>query len=234
MRTCYDAAYPPAPPPATDAVLIYAGGDATHVWTDAEIAAQTARYRVPCWVRSNPQQADGAADATQLVSWLAAHRAPEETLVMLDLETAVDPVYAGTFGSVMHAWGYKVAPYGSTSTLFRNPQLDGYWPADYTGTPHLYPHPGVIATQYLRGLSFDMSVIADGVTLWDTRPAPTPQEATEMPFLAADDQHTYLVSQLLDRKVVVPTQEEVATLAKHFPALDANIPGTLASIPTQP
>ena len=50
----YDAAYPPAKPPAADGVCIYIGGDTPHVWTLAEIEAQPARYRLPIFVRSNP------------------------------------------------------------------------------------------------------------------------------------------------------------------------------------
>lgn len=166
----YDAAYPPAQPPTTDVVLIYAGGDTPHAWTPTEIAAQTARYRLPVWVRSyagvNPQ-----ADAEAFLGWLRASGAPVGTATVLDLETLVDPPYVAAFGGYLNTAGYKVLPYGSRSTLYQNPQLDGYFDAN----PEAHPgtiDPGNVATQNIYTNAYDLDTIADSVPLWDTHPAP--------------------------------------------------------------
>lgn len=165
MKTCIDGAYPPVDAPATDAVLIYAGGNAYHVWSPAEIAASKERYRVPCWVRSNPNVASAANDAATMISWLKSYKVPTDTSIMLDLETVVDGAYVTTFGNAMHAAGYLVLPYGSEDSLFHNPVLDGYWVAKPDATSI---DSRCVATQYAYDGDYDLSWIADSVPLWDT------------------------------------------------------------------
>lgn len=177
-KTMYDAAYPPATPPVTDAVLIYAGGDTPHVWTDAEIAAQSARYRLPCFVRSDPAQANAATDAGTFAAWLEAHDVPHGVTVVLDLETAVDPAYVTAFAAALENVGnWQTLNYGSRDTIFENPVCAGYFTAHH-GATSIDTDPGVVATQYGYFGTYDLSWIADSVALWDLAiPAPAPAPA---------------------------------------------------------
>jgi len=167
VKSCYDNETGLAAPPATDAVLIYiAGGNAAHGWTDAEISEQTARYRVPCFVRS-VAPFDAQADAELVLGWLSAHGAPKGIAIMWDLEGAQQPAYITAVGDVMHENGYLVLPYGERSTLFVNPALDGFWDADPSGSAHISA--GCVATQWLWADGYDLSWIEDTVPLWDTQ-----------------------------------------------------------------
>jgi len=165
----YDAAYPPATPPITDVVCFYGGGDTPHVWTTAEIAAQPARYRLPIFVRSNPAGANPTADAEAFWSWLRALGCPLGSATVLDLETAINPAYVTAFGNAMHFGGYRVLPYGSTSTLFQNPVLDGYWAAK--PGPATIPS-NCLGVQYGQGGNgaWDLDLFSAAIPLWDTRP----------------------------------------------------------------
>lgn len=182
-KTMVDSAYPQNFP-VTDVVLIYAGGDTPHPWTDTEIAAQKARWRLPCWVRSNPQQVNVQGDIDGFVAWLQAHGVPKGSATLLDLETAVDAAYVNAFGAGLHAAGYLVLPYGSLSTIFGNPALDGVFTAHYTGAQHFCP--GTIGTQWIDdtmlGKPWDLSVVADSVPLWDTQPPPVVPPAAGSPI----------------------------------------------------
>lgn len=188
MRTCRDAAYPPPDWPAADATLVYAGGDTPNPWTGAGLPPYVGASRacVPAWVRSNPAAASFDADGHAMIAWLRSRDAPIGCLTMLDLETAKEGGYVMGYGATLHSAGYLVAPYGSTSTLFDNPELDGYWPdAGTTVQSGLDNHAGVIATQYgpygtASGGEYDLSVIADGIPLWDLTSQPDLREATDM------------------------------------------------------
>jgi hypothetical protein len=172
LLTFYDAAWPPAKPPTTDGVCIYIGGDTPHVWTAAEIAAQTARYRLPIWVRSNPEQVSPLADATACLAALRWMGVPKGRLVALDSETDVDPSWVNTFVRTVNDGGYPVIDYGSQSTVFGNKNPDGYyWGADWTNTPHL--HSGDQMTQYADFGPFDESLAQPSMPFWDIRGGPT-------------------------------------------------------------
>lgn len=182
--TGYDAAYPPAVPPTTDVVLFYApGGNQLNAWTLTEITAQHARYRLPIFVRSNPTHANATTDATNFKNWLIAIECPVGSSVVLDLETAVDATYVNTFGSLLRAGGYKVLPYGSSSTLLRNPVLDGYFMAK--PGPAVIPS-GCVAVQYGGTSAYDLDIIASTVALWDTWPAPTKEDDSMSIAIACD------------------------------------------------
>lgn len=178
-RRMYDAAYPPASPPTTDAVAFYIGGDTPHVWTAAEIARQRARYRLPIYVRSNPTTALAPSDAAKTIAWLRANKAPHGCAVALDLETAVHATYVKTYDQLVHAAGWVVLAYGSLGTIFQNPRTSGgYWAANPTGIAHMVR--GADATQWAFdtqiGRAWDLSDVADTVPLWDTHaPQPSPQ-----------------------------------------------------------
>jgi hypothetical protein len=79
------------------------------------------------------------------------------------METRIDRTYLEGFGGVLQAAGYKVWVYGSASTVFGNPQLNGYWVADYTGQPFMSTRLGVRATQYAANLppGFDASLVKE-------------------------------------------------------------------------
>jgi hypothetical protein len=145
LSLCQDAETPTgAPQPGVIVTAGYAGGDAAHVWTSADWAQWGTRYRVPIWVRSDPSSVDPTADGNACVAALTALGAPAP---------------------------YLVLPYGSTSTLFQNPQIDGYWPASYQTPPvaELYSAPGVVATQYLAAAAYDLSLILQSIPTWDTQ-----------------------------------------------------------------
>jgi hypothetical protein len=165
----YDAAFPPAAPPVTTAFLAYLGGDTPHVWTPAEIAAQKARYRLACWVRSNPTPQQASGDGTAFCGALKALGWPTGTATVLDLETAVTPAYVLTFGTVLHSEGWLVLPYGSSSTLRLNPALDGY----FVAIPGATSIPSwAVACQYAEDVdngAYDLSWVGDQVPLWDTQ-----------------------------------------------------------------
>jgi hypothetical protein len=173
--TFYDAAYPPAHPPATDGVCGYIGGDTPHVWTAAEWKAQAARYRLPVFVRSSPPGPGAAADVAAAVAQLKAIGAPHGTLVAWDTETAADAAYISGVYVRLAAAGYKLIVYGSQAAVMGNQAPDGlYWGADWTDVPHL--HSGDQMTQYVSYAAYDESLAAPTLPFWDTRPAPKPKE----------------------------------------------------------
>ena len=159
-KTMWDASTPPAPAPAGfDAAAGYIGGDTPHVWTRAEWKALAALPKLPVWVQSVPGTADAKTDALEALRRLFEIGCPRGSTIALDLETAVDPLYVRAFGSVVQFFGYYVWVYGSRSTVFSNPPLDGYWVADYTGMPHFAAGNDVRATQWQAGKTFDSSVV---------------------------------------------------------------------------
>lgn len=188
----YDDAYATTPaPPGTQGCLVYVGGDTPHPWTDQDIANQHVLYLLPTWVRSNlggSPQADGQG----MIAWLRAHKAPAGISTVLDLETQVNPGYVIQYGAEMHAAGFRVLVYGSKSTLFGNPRLDGYFVADYTDTPHVMA--GTVVTQFENTPAFDLDDVASGVVLWRTStpdpavpvPGPTPPPGEPMSLTPAD------------------------------------------------
>lgn len=127
---------------------------AYHVWSDADWAMFLGNRKLPIWVAG----LNGEDDAFAALKALFDLRVPRGTWVALDLESRVDKTYVARFGAVMDWAGYWVAVYGSASTVFGNPPLDGYWVADWTGQAHLYPHDDVVGTQYASGQQYDSSL----------------------------------------------------------------------------
>lgn len=174
--TMIDFAFPVSPPPVkTDIVLVYAGGDTPHVMTDAEMAEQPARYRLPTWVRSNPSgQLQAQSDTRVFHSWLLAHKVPVGTTVLIDLEIAVNASYVNAFNTAMTAVGYKVMKYGSLDYIFKNPKTSGgTFVANPTGKEHMITEGDTVATQYLFAGAYDLSIVLPSVPLWDTKPVVT-------------------------------------------------------------
>lgn len=170
--TFYDAAWPPDPPPATDGVAIYIGGDAVHVWTAEEIGMQPARYRLPVFVRSSPRGIAGvAADVNAALRQLAAIKAPRGILVAWDMETAAGKLYIAGVYAGMAAHGYRLIIYGSQSDVMGNDVPDDlYWGADWTGTAHL--HKGDAITQWVSFAGFDLDLAEPSLPFWDTQAGP--------------------------------------------------------------
>jgi hypothetical protein len=162
----WDASTPPQTlPTGYDAAAGYVGGDTPHVWTLAEWRNLGSLPKLPIWVRSNPPTgatqaaAQGKADAFAALEQLYKIGCPRGYTVALDLETAVSGALVNAFGSVMRWAGFYVWVYGSKSTVFGNPGLDGYWVADYTGQPHFATGPDVRATQWTDGPAIDKSLV---------------------------------------------------------------------------
>jgi hypothetical protein len=180
LLTFYDAAYPPASPPQTDGVCVYIGGDTPHVWTPAEIAIQKARYRLPVFVRSDPESADATADVTAAATRLHVIGAPVETLVAWDVETAIDPSYIIAVYHSLTPLGYELIVYGTQSDVLRNQNPDGlYWGADWTSVPHLAVDD--VMTQYVSFTAYDESEAQATLPFWDVvRPSPSPSSWQEV------------------------------------------------------
>jgi hypothetical protein len=179
MKTMKDAAWPTAAGPITDIMLIYSGGDTPHPWSVSDIASMPERYRLPCWVRSNPAGFSGAVEAATFAAWLHGHGVPSGVAVVLDLETAVDTAYVNGFNLGMRAAGFKTMKYGSTSTIWLNPKTDGgTFVADPTGVPHMDTTGDTVATQYAFDGSYDLSWVLDSVPLWDTKSNKPPSGGT--------------------------------------------------------
>jgi len=102
---------------------------------------------------------NGRADAESALSQLGELGVKPGAIVAYDMETRVDVTTVAGFGAIMNHHGYLVWTYGSASTLFDNPQLNGYWVADYLYAPYMYSHPGVRATQWTDGDKYDQSTV---------------------------------------------------------------------------
>lgn len=178
MSRMYDASRPPTHPPAWEICAFYIGGDTPHIWTTTEVAKQPARYRLPIWVRSNPQGApQGHTEGLAAVAWLTSHGVPKGSAVCIDFEIAVDPRYLAAFDGVVTAAGYKTVSYGSRSFITRLPiPSGGRWSAEWDGKRHVAS--GDVATQYaddrMLGTDYDASEVVNSLVLWDTESHPVP------------------------------------------------------------
>ena len=135
----------------------YIGGpNAYNVWTPGDWATFKRNRKLPIWVAGD----SGADEATACIEALKKLGVPTGVPVAADMETRVDKTYLEHFGAAMGQAGYKTWVYGAASSVFGNPQLNGYWVADYSGRgPFMYSHAGVRATQWRSGENFDSSTI---------------------------------------------------------------------------
>jgi len=155
-----DAAYAAdIPEPWDRAVAGYYGGpDAYHVWAPGDWKRFPHNRKLPIWVAG----LDGTGEGREAVDALRSLGVPRRVYTAVDMEARVDKTYIEHFGAALNAAGYKVWVYGSSSAVFNNPGLNGYWAADYRGTgPFMYNHPGVRATQYAPGQFYDSSTVKD-------------------------------------------------------------------------
>ena len=136
----------------------YGGPDAYNVWSHGDWKRFPNNRKLPIWVAG----LDGTGEGHAAVDALRDLGVPRRVYTAVDMEQRVDKTYLEHFGAVLSAAGYKVWVYGSASTVFSNPGLNGYWVADFAGTgPFMYNHAGVRATQYAPGPSYDSSTIKD-------------------------------------------------------------------------
>lgn len=156
-----DAAFAANIPPGYDVAGGYYGGpDAYHVWPDADWR-RFPGFKLPIWVGG----LDGEAEGQAAVMALEGLGVPQGRLTVLDMETRKDVTYVSHFGHELQQAGYKVWVYGSASTVFSNPPLNGYWVADYTTNLtvifNLMQAPSVRAVQYEADLApgFDASLV---------------------------------------------------------------------------
>lgn len=162
MIKMFDAAYPPQTAPEGYQVAAgYIGGDTPHVWTRAEWDRFSHLRRLPIFTRSAPAGHSGTADAFAALAQLYAIGAPRGIAVVWDLEAAVAEAYLNEVDAVMSWAGFLVWIYGQASTVFKNPECHGYWPADWTGDPFMHSGDNVRATQYASGPDWDSSLVKE-------------------------------------------------------------------------
>jgi len=138
----------------------YIGGPlAYHIWQQADWIPFKNNPKVPIWVCGY----GGADEGTACVTALQKLGVKPGVVVAADMETRIDETYLMAFWQVLNRAGYLTLVYGSRSTVFSNPQLNGYWVADYTGQAHMATNPntgdtiGVRGTQWTSGPDFDTS-----------------------------------------------------------------------------
>jgi hypothetical protein len=129
--------------------------DDLHTWSRADWEGVPG-YKLPIWVAGFA----GRQEAESCLTQCEDMKVPAGKTVALDMETRVDITYVSAFGAIMQHHGFKVWVYGSASSVFGNPQLNGYWVADYAGVgPFMYSHMGVRATQWTDGAKYDQSTV---------------------------------------------------------------------------
>lgn len=141
-------------------------GDPFHPWSEADWRQFAGLRKLPIVAKSNPGTvAQAENDAFSVLQELWNLRVPKGVYTVLDLETAVNPDYVTRYGDVIWWGGYKVFPYGSTSSLFRNPPLNGYWVAapSMDGKPYMYSRARTLIrmTQYAENVKpgYDSSTV---------------------------------------------------------------------------
>lgn len=157
--TCGDAAFATGlDGTAFDAVGGYFHSpNATHGWSEQDWF-EIPGPKLPIYVAGMNGRADAESALAQCQSLGIEFR--KGIYVAYDLETRVDKTCVASFGAVMQHYGFKVLVYGSASTVFDNPQLNGYWVADYLQIgPFMHSHMGTRMTQWTDGEHFDQSTV---------------------------------------------------------------------------
>jgi hypothetical protein len=113
--------------------------------------------KLPIWVNL-----DGHGEGERAIGALHALGVPSHVYTAVDMENRVDKTYLEHFGETLQAAGYKIFVYGSASSVFSNPRLNGYWVADFAEKgPFMYDHRHVRATQYATRPDYDSSTVRD-------------------------------------------------------------------------
>jgi hypothetical protein len=144
-----DAAYPPAAVPAgISGVMGYVGGAAYHTWTPAEWQPFHAVRQYPVWVAEGgaaDTQAEAAVRAVAALGWVA--HAADTRVIVIDMETAVEPAWYKIMAAGVSAAGYLPVAYGSLSTVLGNDAAD-VLAADWDGVARLPPGATIHGVQY--------------------------------------------------------------------------------------
>lgn len=156
-----DAAFAGNIPPGFEIVAGYYGGpEEFRQWSAADWE-RFPGWKLPIWVGG----LSGATEGRQAVTALQLLNVPAGSLTALDMEVRRDATYVTAFGEVLHQAGYKVWVYGSVSSVYGNPPLNGYWVADYTNSitaiDTTLQTSGVRAVQYAANLApgYDASLV---------------------------------------------------------------------------
>jgi peptidoglycan hydrolase-like protein with peptidoglycan-binding domain len=159
------------------------------VWSKTEWEEQTAQYRLPVYVRSDPPAIGAAADAADAIAQLKVIGAPKGTLVAWDMETAVDVAYVAAVNTALKAAGYSVVLYGSWSGVLANRHPQGwYWGAVWNGNATVEPE--MVMHQYESTELYDLSVADDNLPFWNTKPVdppPPPPPPPGVSYITASD-----------------------------------------------
>jgi hypothetical protein len=132
----------------------YGGPQAYHVWPRSDWGRFKGNRKLPIWVAG----LNGGDEGVAAVQALKELGVPRRVWTAVDMEARTDKTYLEAFGAVLGKAGYKVWVYGSASTVFANPALDGYWVADYAGRG-AFNYAGARATQYASGQQWDSSAV---------------------------------------------------------------------------
>src|SRR5579859_5546389 len=113
----------PTKPAGFDGTAFYIGGATPHVWTASEISAYSYNLRIPIWVPwwFRTGEWNAIKDASDCLTALDNLGMPPGHVFQIDMETKIEPNYINDFGDEMKSHGYYPIPYGSSSTIFSNP-----------------------------------------------------------------------------------------------------------------
>lgn len=181
--------------------------NAAHGWTPAELLTvlgelPNVTHLLPIYVYG-PELHDGAAAANDAVRQLRELGGPRANVaIALDVEQNDAAVFGGSsfreqWIDTLNADGYASIGYTSASTAHHLAGM-ALWLAEWNNQLHNIP--GAVATQFAAppvdpSLTFDLSLMLDGVPLWQARgdgahapqhdPAPAPAPHDHRPHLAA-------------------------------------------------
>src|SRR5207302_11011110 len=106
----------------TGAVAGYYGGpSAFNIWSPGDWKQFAGNRKLPIWVAG----LDGAGEGKTAIHALRALGVPAGAYTAVDMENRVDKTYVDNFGHTVQAAGYTVWVYGSASSVFSNPRLNG-------------------------------------------------------------------------------------------------------------
>lgn len=136
----------------------YGGPNAYHIWPRDDWDLFPG-LRLPFWVAGE----DGEAEAATAAAVLRNLAVPEGSITALDMEERKNIEYVHRFGAGLRSAGYRVWVYGSESTVYSNPPLNGYIVADYGLTAQemmkVLEEPHVRAIQYASYPAYDVSLV---------------------------------------------------------------------------
>ena len=192
MKRGYDSSVPVKDAPNWYVCGFYMGGMTPHIWTDAEIAAITARELNPIYPYIG---VDSAAEAARVASEMLARaielKLPKGKSLCIDTETNVYNAFLVTLDHMITVGGYSLLNYGSLAYVIQNaPTSGGRWSADWTDVQHIDDGHNIVGTQFASstqlGTDYDASVFDDSVPF-----APNPNFV--LPVKDAIDQSLKLI-----------------------------------------